>query len=210
MKGNGKLLGKQNMTDKFWMLVASEGDGVSHLPHFHALLSVPSSADAQGLGRTIKQTWCKRPYTRSNSIKSYRYLSDRDIEMDLFGGKGKRSRARPDGAYDGGEGGYSRIRFTLEKKVEYIIGGMTNLINTPFVYKKAKLIAVVGAGGDASSYSPGGMGGGIGIAGGQAPSFGGVGGSTYSTGTLPANGIWSRVYQPSTGVYPEDQVVDSL
>ena len=140
------------------------------------------------------------------------YSPDKDIaiEMDLFGGKGKRSRARPDGAYDGGEGGYSRIRFTLEKKVEYIIGGMTNLINTPFVYKKAKLIAVVGAGGDASSYSSGGMGGGIGIAGGQAPSFGGSGGSTYSTGTLPANGIWSRVYQPSTGVYPEDRVVDTF
>ena len=28
MKGNGKLLGKQNMTDKFWMIVNPEGDGV--------------------------------------------------------------------------------------------------------------------------------------------------------------------------------------
>ena len=84
MKGNGKLLGKQNMTDKFWMIVSPEGDGVSHLRHFHALLSVPPSADTQGLGRTIKQTWCKKPYTRSNSIKSYPYASDRDVEMDNF------------------------------------------------------------------------------------------------------------------------------
>ena len=84
MKGNGKLLGKQNMTDKFWMIVNPEGDGVSHLPHFHALLSVPPSAETQGLERTIKQTWCKRPYTRSNSIKSFPYASDRDVEMDIF------------------------------------------------------------------------------------------------------------------------------
>ena len=40
MKGNGKLLGKQNMTDKFWMVVVPEGDGISHLPHFHALLCI--------------------------------------------------------------------------------------------------------------------------------------------------------------------------
>lgn len=84
MKGNGKLLGKQNMTDKFWMIVSPEGDGVSHLPHFHALLSVPPSAETQGLERTIKQTWCKRPYTRSNSIKSFPYASDRDVGMDIF------------------------------------------------------------------------------------------------------------------------------
>lgn len=84
MKGNGKLLGKQNMTDKFWMIVNPEGDGISHLRHFHALLSVPGDAEEQGIGRTIKQTWCKRPYTRSNSIKSYPYASDRDVEMDNF------------------------------------------------------------------------------------------------------------------------------
>ena len=84
MKGNGKLLGKQNMTDKFWMIVNPEGDGVSHLRHFHALLSVPDDAEEKGIGRTIKQTWCKRPYTRSNSIKSYPYASDRDVEMDIF------------------------------------------------------------------------------------------------------------------------------
>ena len=84
MKGNGKLLGKQNMTDKFWMIVSPEGDGVSHLRHFHALLSVPDDSGEYGIGRTIKQTWCKRPYTRSNSIKFYPYASDRDVEMDDF------------------------------------------------------------------------------------------------------------------------------
>ena len=84
MKGNGKLLGKQNMTDKFWMIVSPEGDDVLHFRHFHALLNVPDSADTHLMGRTIKQTWCKRPYTRSNSIKSFPYASDRDVEMDIF------------------------------------------------------------------------------------------------------------------------------
>ena len=82
MKGNGKLLGKQNMTDKFWMVVVPEGDGISHLPHFHALLSVPLESDTHQLSRTIKETWCKNRYTRNNSIHSFRYASDRDIEMD--------------------------------------------------------------------------------------------------------------------------------
>ena len=130
---------------------------------------------------------------------------DIDIEMDLYGGTGKKSYDSKTGSHNGGEGGYSRIRFTLEKKVEYIIGGMTRLINTPFVYRKAQLIAVVGAGGDASPFYPGGKGGGINIAGGRAPSSGAFGGSSFAAGTLPSDGIWSGLFVPSTGVYPEDQ-----
>ena len=84
MKGNGKLLGKQNMTDKFWMVVNPEGDGVLPLRHFHALLSVPDSANTHLMGRTIKQTWCKTPYTRSNSMKSFPYASERDIWLDEY------------------------------------------------------------------------------------------------------------------------------
>lgn len=84
MPGNGKLMGKQNMTDKFWMVVNPEGDGVSHFRHFHALLNVPDSADTHLMGETIKKTWCKKPYTRSNSMKSFPYASDRDVEMDIF------------------------------------------------------------------------------------------------------------------------------
>jgi len=84
MPGNGKLLGKQNMTDKFWMIVNPEGDGVSHLRHFHALLNVPDSADTHLIGRTIKRTWCKKPYTRSNSTKSFPYASEKDIWLDEY------------------------------------------------------------------------------------------------------------------------------
>ncbi len=84
MKGNGKLLGKQNMTDKFWMIVSPEGDDVLHFRHFHALLNVPDSADTHLMGRTIKQTWCKTPYTRSNSMKSFPYASKKDIWLDEY------------------------------------------------------------------------------------------------------------------------------
>ena len=48
--------------------------------------------------------------------------------MDLYGG----------GSSDGssGEGGYSRIRFTMKQNEEYVIAGLINSINTPFVYRK--------------------------------------------------------------------------
>ena len=39
----------------------------------------------------------------------------------------------------GGNGGYSRIRFTMEQNVEYVIAGLTNALNTPFLYRKATL-----------------------------------------------------------------------
>ena len=143
------------------------------------------------------------------SIRLYSIYSpdkDIDIEMDLFGGRGKTGT----NGNLGGEGGYSRIRFTLEKKVEYIIAGMSSLINTPFVYRKAQLIAVVGAGGDASFGRNGGDGAGIGVRATQRnQQTHAAGGGTYPAGSLPPNGIWSRLYQPTTGVYPEDFVVSS-
>jgi transcriptional regulator CtsR len=59
--------------------------------------------------------------------------------MDLYGGKG-----RDVGSYRGGEGGFSRIRFTMLRNTEYVIAGLTEAINTPFVYRKGQLIACVG------------------------------------------------------------------
>ena len=41
---------------------------------------------------------------------------DIDVEMDLYGGKGDDK-----GSYTGGEGGYSRIQFTMTKNQEYVI-----------------------------------------------------------------------------------------
>ena len=51
----------------------------------------------------------------------------------------------------GGEGGKSKIKFTMDQNVEYIITGlygMKVIKIAPFVYRKANLIAVVGEGGD--------------------------------------------------------------
>jgi len=81
------------------------------------------------------------------------YSPDKDIEveMDLYGGKGDSSSGN-----DGGEGGYSRIRFTMTQNTEYVIAGLTDTINTPYIYRKGTLIACVGGGGNAGSNGRGG------------------------------------------------------
>ena len=86
------------------------------------------------------------------------YASDKDIdvEMDLYGGKGDDK-----GSYTGGEGGYSRIRFTMEKNTEYVIVGLSSDLNAPFLYRKGELVACVGAGGYAGISGNGGNGGGV-------------------------------------------------
>ena len=114
--------------------------------------------------------------------------------MELYGGKGITQRGQ------GGQGGYSKIKFTMEQNVEYIITGLygknegsnQNRVFTPFVYRKANLIAVVGSGGaGANVNNDGGDGGGISIAGGngQGSDDSGRGGIAYAPGTLPANGV---------------------
>ena len=84
------------------------------------------------------------------------YSAGRDLEVDLemFGSKGKSN-----GDYVGGSGGYSLIRFTIEKDTEYAIAGHYN--GHFFVFKKSQLLAVVGTGGDAGTKGHGGDGGGV-------------------------------------------------
>jgi len=104
----------------------------------------------------------------------------------LYAAKGYNS-----GSNLGGEGGFSRIRFTMTQNTEYVIAGLTTSINSPFVYRKGSLIACVGRGGNAGSGGKGGFGGGVGV-GGQS-GFGrgsGLGGTVVSAGNLPANGIF--------------------
>ena len=118
------------------------------------------------------------------------YSPDRNIlvEMDLYGGVGASS-----GSYSGGEGGFSRIRFTMERNVEYVIAGLTD-VGTPFIYKKGALIACVGKGGAAGSGGKGGFGGGVNVSG--QDGFGrnaGTGGAFISAGTLGANGIFGSL-----------------
>jgi len=167
------------------------------------------------------------------------YAPDRDlnIEMDLYGGKGLDSTDNTGAASVafkvGGEGGYSRIRFTMKKNEEYVIAGLTDLINTPYVYRKSTLIAVVGEGGGAGSESVGGKGGGINVSTGES-GFGknggsgaiaipdgeliqrGIFGSAYPGATLPYFGdtiasapLGGRVLTCSQGIYWSDQGVSS-
>ena len=131
---------------------------------------------------------------------------DLDVEMDLFGGRGNPAS---NGGQTAGNGGYSRIRFTMEKNVEYVIAGLTNAINTPFLYRKSTLLAVVGQGGGAGGFGgDGGRGGGIGVSGEQGRNAGAIGGTHILTGNpLTVNGIWSHpTYVPDTGVYTGDTV----
>ena len=117
------------------------------------------------------------------------YSPDKDmnVEMDLYGGKGA-----DNSGYSGGEGGFSRIRFTLEQNVEYVLAGMTDSVQTPYLYRKANLIANVGKGGDAGTRGRGGFGGGVNNGGENAPGRDGGQAGTHLT-TLPANGIFGSV-----------------
>ena len=119
-------------------------------------------------------------------ISLYAPESDINLEMDIYGGAGQNS-----GSYTGGQGGYSRIRFTMKKNEEYTIAGLDIVNKCPFIYRKGSLIAVVGRGGDAASGGNGGAGGGINVVGASGGGRGaGSGGSFVSAGTLPPNGIF--------------------
>ena len=125
-----------------------------------------------------------------NSYYSF-FAPDRDVsvEMDLYGGKGYDR-----GSYVGGEGGFSRIRFTMTRNTEYVIAGLSTAINAPFIYRKGQLIACVGGGGNAGTSGNGGFGGGIGISGaGGSGRSGGSGGSVIAAGALGANGIFGSL-----------------
>ena len=139
----------------------------------------------------------------STNLYSF-YAPDRNInvEMDLYGGKGSDK-----GSYAGGEGGFSRIRFTMLRNTEYVIAGLISSINAPFLYRKANLIAAVGGGGNAGTLGKGGFGGGVNI-GGQS-GFGrdnGSGGTIITAGNLPANGIFGSATN-LTAVSPDTKAV---
>tara|TARA_B100000131_G_scaffold132314_1_gene128952 strand:+ start:19 stop:2472 length:2454 start_codon:yes stop_codon:yes gene_type:complete len=123
---------------------------------------------------------------------------DIDVEMDLYGGKGTDNSGNA-----GGEGGYSRIRFTMVKNTEYVIAGLTTSINTPYVYRKGQLIACVGQGGDAGTAAKGGFGGGVDIAGARGSSRGGIGGIHISAGSLSGDGSFGSAFVADT-LYPGD------
>ena len=129
------------------------------------------------------------------------YSPDKDInvEMDMYGGRI---------GDNGGEGGYSRIRFTMEQNVEYVLTGLNSPIDAPFLYRKGTLIANVAAGGHAGvDGSSGGDGGGIQVAGEDGSgSDGGAGSRNPSLileGQLGIDGIFGGAYF-SPILYPGD------
>jgi len=130
----------------------------------------------------------------SNNLGAGAYLysiyspdKDMNVEIDLYGGKGADNSGNT-----GGEGGFSRIRFTMEQNVEYVLAGLTDTVQTPYFYRKSSLIANVGKGGDAGSRGRGGFGGGVNNGGESAPGRNGGQAGTHLT-NLPANGIFGSV-----------------
>ena len=139
-----------------------------------------------------------------NAICLYAPEKDIEVEIDMHGGKGSDTSSG-----SGGVGGYSKIRFTMDKNEEYILTGLFSTINAPFLYRKSSLIAVVGGGGNAGADGgDGGDGGGIGIAGedGKSQIGGGDGAIAYQAGELPENGIFSHMVPESTAISPDTSV----
>ena len=156
----------------------------------------------------------------SDDICFYAAEKDIEVEIDMYGGKGIGFDEEGGTNYnagfqwtsggDGGEGGFSRIQFTMKKNEEYILRGIKS--NTAlFLYRKASLMAVVGQGGNGGHYGKGGNGGGVNIAGESTVSSsggtGGRGGFLIPEGELGENGIYGSRANPST-VYPEDFTTD--
>ena len=125
-----------------------------------------------------------------NAICLYAGERDIDVEMDMYGGIGI------DQGGGAGEGGYSKIRFTMVRNDEYILTGLFDAVNAPFLYRKGTLIAVVGGGGGGGAQQgghaqKGGDGGGVNVAGEDGRgTFGGSGGPLIEAGTLPSSGIF--------------------
>ena len=126
-------------------------------------------------------------FEKSNSVdiketEYYSFYSNNDIEVDvqLFGGKGNDV-----GGFSGGEGGWSYLRLNMKANTEYVIAGLNDYVNTPFLFKKGQLLATVGGGGDANTLGSGADGGGVSISG--ANSDRAIGGS--SPLSLGENGI---------------------
>ena len=134
----------------------------------------------------------------SDTIVFHSTETDIDIEFEMYGAKGSNS-----GSYVGGEGGFSRIRFTLIKDEEYVLKGIKSS-SALFLYRKSSLIAVVGQGGNAGNSGNGGRGGGINIAGENGfGRFAGTGGTLLPVGSLTINGIFGSS-STATTIYPED------
>ena len=122
------------------------------------------------------------------------YAPEKDVEVyiDLYANAGANN-----GNYSGGQGGTSTIKFTLKKNEEHQIMSLSqaNTGGSVFLYRKSRLIASVGGGGNAGTNGSGGNGGGINVVGADGTGRGaGTGGAVYSPGTLPSTGIFGSAF----------------
>jgi hypothetical protein len=136
----------------------------------------------------------------SDDICFYSSEKDLEVELDLYGAKGSNK-----GSFVGGEGGYSRIQFTMKKEEEYVLRGIKSN-SALFLYRKGSLIAVVGSGGDAGTTGNGGKGGGINLSG-ESGTGGnsGAGGPRIGIGNLLEDGTYGSASSLAiSDIYPED------
>ena len=129
---------------------------------------------------------------------------DVDVEMELYGGKGDNFGNLATTGRVGGSGGKSTIRFTMQQNEEYVIAGLTEAVNSPFVYRKGALMVCVGQGGAGGQSGGGGNGGGVDVDG-QAGNGSGssTGNSRPLTGSLTIQGKFGSAFQ-SPLLYPGD------
>ena len=137
----------------------------------------------------------------------YAAEQDVDVIMELYG-----SRGLDVGGYIGGEGGKSTISLTMKKGDEYVITRIPQSTASGgiFLYRKSKLVAAVGAGGNAGTLGNGGAGGGINVAGIIGEGRGaGAGGSLVALGALPSNGIFGSTASSSTTLLGGDSIASA-
>ena len=186
----------------------------------------------EGYGTTSTATLLEKNLTKEHfvidsdeldfdDICFYAAEKDIEIEIDMYGGKGIGFDEEGGTNYnagfqwtsggDGGEGGYSRINFTMKRNEEYILRGIKSN-SALFLYRKASLMAVVGQGGDGGHYGDGGKGGGVNVAGQSTTSSsggtGGTGGVLVPEGELTEEGTFGGRANPST-VYVGDAQADA-
>jgi hypothetical protein len=132
------------------------------------------------------------PQTNIGLISFYAPEIDIDVEMDLYARSG-----RDQGSFVGGRGGFSRVRFTLRKNTEYVIGGF-NSNGSIVMYRQSTVLLVCGNGGDAGTGGNGGAGGGVNDAGENGGGrSSGSGGILIQPGTLDQNAIFGSSYTGS-------------
>ena len=160
--------------------------------NFESLSVSSSTAILSNVNLETTSAFTYNATTFGNPILCF-YAPEKNInlELEIFASKGLDF-----GGYSGGQGGYSKIRFTARQNEEYVITPLSqeNQGSGVFIYRKAALIAVVGSGGNSGSGGNGGNGGGINIGGASGSGrSAGAGGAVFSAGSLPSTGVFGSV-----------------